>query len=330
VAYLVESPGVVQTVATTPVRLIFGAWNDHPDFDEPTAVAAYRYLGLEPEGQHRKAVLEWLVDYEQGRGNAVAALRNADFLPDFDPERRRELLDDASEQALTSASRIRRIDEQQRVLREVARQFPDTEAGNEAGHIARAQVLDHSAQRIRMTKSFLLENPRVAGEDGLGLRPELLNDRVEDGELHPDGVIFLGGRRLRILLIDEGGDEDAEPVEVERTVSERRIARTAALLDTTARQNELIDPDERLGADGDRDQFIERAALGLIDQPDERATARSTYVYRSMRERYGMVRGRESVLPVDLVFQGSFTDFSFAAFPRWRAPRQTPDAFLYR
>jgi hypothetical protein len=102
------------------------------------------------------------------------------------------------------------------------------------------------------------------------------------------------------------------------------------MLDTVVRQNELIDPDERLYADGDRDQFIERASLGLADEPDHRATARSTYVYRSMRERYGMVRGRESVLPVDLVFQGSFTDFSFAAFPRWRAPRETPDAFLYR
>jgi hypothetical protein len=330
VAYLIESPSIVQTVATTPIRLIFGSWNDHPDFQKPTAVAAYRYLGLEPDGEHRRSVLEWLVDYEQSRGNSVAALRAADFLPDFDPERRLELLDDASEQALTSASRIRRTDEQHRVLREVARQFPDTEAGHEAGAIAREQVLDHSAQRIRITKSFLIENPRVAGEDGLGLRPELLNDRVEDGEIHPEGVIFLGGRRLMITLVDEDGDEDDPPKEIFKTISERRIGRTAAMLDTTVRQNELIDPDERLAADGDRDQFIERAALGLTGEPDERATARSTYVYRSMRERYGMVRGRESVLPVDLVFQGSFTDFSFAAFPRWRAPKETPDAFLYR
>ena len=54
VAYLVESPGVAQTFATTPLRLVFGAWSDHPDFDQPTAVAAYRYLGLEPEGEHQE------------------------------------------------------------------------------------------------------------------------------------------------------------------------------------------------------------------------------------------------------------------------------------
>ncbi len=329
VAYLVESPGVAQTVVTTPMRLIFGAWNDHPDFDQPTAVAAYRYLALEPDGEHQREVLEWLVEYEDGRGNAVAALRNADFITHFDPERRAKLLRDASEQALAGATRVRRPDEQQRMLREVARQFPDTEAGSEAGVLARKQAMAHTAQNIRITKSFFEENPRVAGEGGLGLRPALLNDRVEDGELHPDGVTFLGGRKIKIALIDETGDEDAAPKHIYRTVSERRIGRTAALLDTTARQNQLIDPDEELGSDGDRDQYMERAALGLVDDPDHRPTAHSTYVYRSMRERYGMVRGRESMLPVDLVFQGSFTDLSLNAFPRWRAPKKTPDAFMY-
>lgn len=49
-----------------------------------------------------------------------------------------------------------------------------------------------------------------------------------------------------------------------------------------------------------------------------------------MRERYGMVRGRESILPFELVLQGSLWDFSLGAFPRWREPRTTPDAFLYR
>jgi len=49
-----------------------------------------------------------------------------------------------------------------------------------------------------------------------------------------------------------------------------------------------------------------------------------------MRERYGVVRGRESILPFDLVFQGSFSDFQLGAYPRWRPPEETPDAFLYR
>jgi hypothetical protein len=49
-----------------------------------------------------------------------------------------------------------------------------------------------------------------------------------------------------------------------------------------------------------------------------------------MRERYGMVRARDSILPFDLVLQGSFHDLSLGAFPRIRAPKETPDAFLYK
>ena len=56
----------------------------------------------------------------------------------------------------------------------------------------------------------------------------------------------------------------------------------------------------------------------------------SSFVYQSVRERYGAVRGRDSILPFDLVFRGSLGDFSLGAFPRWRAPEETPDAFLYR
>jgi hypothetical protein len=108
------------------------------------------------------------------------------------------------------------------------------------------------------------------------------------------------------------------------------MAQLAAMLDETTRRNELIDPDDALAADADRDQFLERALLGLVDRPDKRPTAQSTYVYESMRERYGLVRGRESILPFDLVFQGSFNDFNLGAFPRWRPPKETPDIFLYR
>jgi hypothetical protein len=49
-----------------------------------------------------------------------------------------------------------------------------------------------------------------------------------------------------------------------------------------------------------------------------------------MRERYGLVRSREPILPVELVVQGSFDDMSLGAFPRIRMPKRTPDAFLYR
>jgi hypothetical protein len=212
----------------------------------------------------------------------------------------------------------------------VVREWPDTPTGQAAGRQARAEAVGHTPQKIRVTRSFLKENPRVAGEEGLGINPVLLNDELNDGELHPSGVAFLGGRHLEIGLVGETGKEDDPPASVRKVISNERLARVASMLDETSRTNQLIDSDDTLIPDADRDQFLERARLGLANEPDNRPAAQSTYVYKSMRERYGMVRARESILPFDLVFQGTFTNMSLGAFPRWRAPKQTPDAFLYK
>jgi hypothetical protein len=92
----------------------------------------------------------------------------------------------------------------------------------------------------------------------------------------------------------------------------------------------LVDVDNTLGSDANRDVLFERARVGLADEIDTRPLAQSDYSYRGMRERYGMVRARESILPFELVFQGSLSDLSLGAFPRIHKPRETPDALLYR
>ncbi len=76
--------------------------------------------------------------------------------------------------------------------------------------------------------------------------------------------------------------------------------------------------------------FFERARLGLADDVDARATASSKYAYTGMRERYGVVRGRESILPFELVLKGSLSDISLGAMPRMKPPPETPDAILYK
>ena len=157
-----------------------------------------------------------------------------------------------------------------------------------------------------------------------------LVEDLENGELHPHGVSFLGGRLIEVALLDEDGDEDADPVLIKRPISEERLARAVTMLDEMSIHNARIDHDYTTAPDAQRDLFFERARLGLTGVEDRRALAQSTYVYKSVRERYGMVRARESILPFDLVFRGSAGDLGLGAFPRWREPRNTPDAFLYR
>ena len=98
-----------------------------------------------------------------------------------------------------------------------------------------------------------------------------------------------------------------------------------ARLEETSFRNSLLDSDDPVVPDSRRDLAFERARLGLAGRVDTRPEARADFTYKSMRERYGVVRGREPWLPFDLVVQGSLADLSLGAFPRWREPKKSPN-----
>jgi hypothetical protein len=331
VAYLIDLPTIAITIILAPLRLMISPWMDNtPDFRRGAALAGYRYLIRYPDGEDQPPVVEWLYQYELDQKRYARALRMADWIPEFDPAKRAELVEKTAEESLAQAAQLERRDERSSILRGVAREFPDSAGGRTAGLRARSEQEDASPQNIRITRGFLIENPEVAGPEGVGLNPVLLDDDPSNGELHPEGIVLRGGRMLEVRLVAEGGDKDDPPASRFVEISEQRLRQLAVTIDEAVQRNGLIDADSRFDSDPRRDHFMERAALGLTDEPDMRATAESSFVYQSLRERYGMVRGRDSVLPFDLVFRGSLGDFTLGAFPRWRMPRETPDAYLYR
>lgn len=331
-AYLIDAPAIAQQAISTPFRLLLSPLQSKPRRDHlrGAAVASYRYLERFPGGEHTRERAHWLFEYEEGRGNALAALRLADLLPDFDPDQRAELAELAADQQLASAIRAGRRDHRAQMLRGVALSFPDSMASRDAGNIARREAEEATPQRIRLTREFLRENPQIAGPRGLAIDGLLIDGELYNGELHPHGVTFLGGRVVEIALVASAGDEDAEPEFVRTMVAAERLARSVALVEEAATLGVRLDRDETQEVDGSRDQYFERARLELTDEIDSRATAESTYVYQGMTERYGLVRSRESILPFDIVVQGSVTELGLGAFPRWREPPLTPDAFLFR
>jgi len=330
IAYLVDAPTIAMTLILAPLRALTSPWTGSPDFRRAPALAGYRYLMRYPDGDAQHAVVDWLYHYESDLERWGRALRLADLMPDFDPEERAELVEKTATERIARVEHLERRDNRASVLKGVAREFPDSIGGHQAGLQARAEFEDASPQHIRITKSFLLENPSVAGRNGIGLNPKLLNDDDADGELHPEGVLLRGGRVLEILVIADGGD-DKDPAESrQRRISKERLIRIASSLDEAVQRNSLVDVGARQNADSSRDVYLERASLGLTEEIDKRPSAESTFVYQSLRERYGLVRGRDSILPFDLVFRGSLGEFTLGAFPRWRPPRETPDAFLYR
>ncbi len=330
IEWLVDLPAMAQSLFSMPLRLVQLPWAPPLGTERAIARSARRYLSLRPDGEHADELAEWLEGYEEGRGNHLAALQLAEARPDAKPEELAELRERAAQQWLDGAARERDVALRSGMYRQLAREMSDTDAGREAGLRVRREVEEMTPQNVRISRGFLLENPRVAGPEGLDLRPELLDENPANGELHPDGVALVGGSVVEVSYLSADGDPDSAPREEREELEPQEMARVVSVLEETSFRNSLLDADDAIVPDAERDAFFERLRLGLADRMEDRPAARSTYAYRGMRERYGMVRARESILPFDLVLRGSLSDLSLGAFPRFREPRETPDSFLYR
>ena len=329
VEWLVEVPSTLDVVLGLPNRLIQYPWMTDRAKGIAAAVHARRYLALYPQGEHAADVRAWLIAFERNRGNPAGALALAgsDAADGIDIAALRE---DAARQMFEGAKREQRRDARFAYLRHVTREYPSTEAGREAGELgARTGSCRHAATRAHFA-AISAREPNARRCRRTGLRAEMIDGELRNGELHPEGVVLAGGRVIELCFVGPDGDEDEPPVKRRERVSEERLARIVSLLEETTRRRALIDPDDSLAPDADRDRFFEQARLGVTEQPDLRATAESNYAFLGQRERFGLVRGRESILPVDLVIQGSFPQFGLGAFPRVRMPKATPDAVLYR
>lgn len=324
--YAVEVPIAMGVLVGLPARLVRAPFQQTP-LQLPAALAR-RTLERSPGGPHAEEVRHWLIDYETGRGNWVGALGLLANTPGASPEELARVRENAGTQAYDASLSEKRRDVRIRLLMDAAWQFRGTEGGRLAGVAAAAAIRGLTSQNIRISRGYLEENPRVAGPGGLALRRELLDDDPTNGELHPDGVTLLGERVLEIALLD--GRPSEPPKTLRKRISAERLSRLVAQLEEATLRTLRTDRDARVEHDADRDLYFERARLGAIARPDRRPHAESSYAFIGMRERYGLVRSRESILPVQLVLQGSFEDFSLGAFPRIRMPKPTPDAFLYK
>jgi hypothetical protein len=328
VEWMVDLPTYVELFTSLPNRLVFFPWMKPWPFGKAPAVFGRRYLELHPEGAHRAEVIEWIRDWEERRSNHVGALEVARLHPEARADDLQELEEKAAAQMLEAAGREKRSDARLSILKGIARQHPGTKAGREAGEQARELAQTLTPQRVRVSRGFLVEHPHLAGPDGIGLEPVYLDGDVRNGELHPDGVALVDDLTLELSFVAESGKEKDPPERRYRAISPERMARLVALLDETSLRLAQLERDYRHESDAGRDRFFEHARLGVSAGPDP--SAGGDYAFRGMRETYGLVRSRESILPFDLVVQGSLYDFGFGVFPRIRMPKPTPDAFLYR
>lgn len=328
--WVLDAPALLMTVFTLPGRIIGYPGMTPWPFSREVSIHAQRYGEMFPEGDHEAEVLKWARWYEKRRHNAIGTLAIARQQGGLSPREEQKLEEAAAKQMLDACNEEPRPDLKMAMLQRTASEYPDTKAGTEAGEAARELWGNISPQHIRISRGFLEEHPEVAGPHGLGLKKQLMDGEARNGELHPEGVTIIGGRVIQVAFVDLHGDEDKPPEYAYEKLSAEQLSRLVSLLDEISQHKGQVDRDYEHGADPNRDYFFERARLGLTDTPDMRSGAYSSYEFEGVREKYGLVRSRESILPVDLVLQGSLYDMSFGAFPRMRMPEPTPDAVLYR
>ncbi len=328
--WVADAPAILEHVGGTPMRLINLPWAKALPSARVVATAARRHLEREPRGPRADDARGWLTSYEKKRGNWIAALRVVENGPDPDLGEVAELRELAAFQYLEAAMREPNFALRLGMYTQLGRIYPGSAAARAAGELAREETNEVTVQAIRLSRGFLEENWEIAGPRGLGLRPELLDDDSANAELHPEGVTLVGARSVRVSYLSPSGDDDDPPRRTVELLTEEHLARVVSLVEEASYRNMLLDPLDEVGVDGRRDLYFERVRLGLAEDVDTRAGAISQYAYRGVRERYGMVRHRESILPFDLVFHGSLSTLSLGAFPRLRKPKETPDAFLYR
>ncbi len=330
IEWILDVPHFFDAVTGMPQRILQYPWMKPWPFGRVPYRFAQDYIREYPEGPHANEVLRWIEKYEKRRGNSIGALRVARQRTPDATRKLKKLENKASNQALKSARGQKRPEIRIPLLQQIVRDYPETKSGHEAGMLVRAELSHLSSQQIRISRGFLEENPRIAGPDGLGLRPELLDEDFRNGELHVLGVTLEGKHVLAVHYLSESGKKKDPPTTVREKISEDRLSRFVALLEESSISLSLVDRDYTHGLDAERDLFFEKARLGVADSPEKRIAARSEYVFQGVRETYGLVRSRESILPVELVIQGSATDFSLGAFPRMKMPKSTPDAVFYQ
>ena len=328
--WIVDAPALVEQMGGAAMRLINLPWAESLPSASVAATAARNHLARDPHSERGEEARDWLEAFERKRTNWVAVLRLEEARSELDLEELAELRELAAEQYLLAATRESNVALRLGMYKELSRIYPGSHAARVAGDLARTEAEEATAQRIRLTRGFLVENPEVAGPRGLGIRPELLDGNSANAELHPTGIMLLGSRFVRVGYLAPSGDDEDPPREVTEAIDPQHLARVVSLLEERSYENMLVDPLEEVGVDARRDVFFERARLGLASQMDGRPDSISSYTYKGVRERYGMVRHRESILPIELVFQGSLGSMTLGAFPRIHTPRLTPDAFLYR
>ena len=174
---LTNNPISYETVIDRGVEYI----RNHPESESATEVYSVLADAYADKGMYEKAI-----EYHQLSGQAaekkIAALK-----------------DKAAQSLLQTAAKSGDRSAQELYLKAILDEYPESEAAKEATQrLARLTKVEN--QGLRMSKQFLMENPELAGPQGLRLKPSLFDGNLTNMELADRGISLLGQDEILLHL----------------------------------------------------------------------------------------------------------------------------------
>lgn len=208
------------------------AWRRDPASNEEIIARGEELLAREPSAAEARHVHARLADAYERSGAYARALMHYRESEDPDREHVAELEKKLAEQLLQVATRD---GSDRTVLEGIARQFPETPAGEEATRQLRERA---PGGETVLGRDLLRRQPDLLGPDALDLEPTLLDGEADNGELADAGVALADGT-LRLTLRDAG--DGGERTEI-RQVPPARYARARAAASEALYASRLVTP----------------------------------------------------------------------------------------
>ena len=211
----------------------------NPVSNQTVIDAAARYVRARPGSEMSGDMHRVLGEAYESNDRPHKALHYYRLSGQVSAERIRELEEEAGKTLLRAAEKSASKADQRIVYAAILEHYPETSAGEQArGRLAR--LVSAENRGLRLSRQYLLENPRLYGPRGLGLKAALFDGDIRNMELAENGLNVLGRNTLLLHYDTPWGTRTRT-----QSVARERIENLEALLREKRFELARLGDDER-------------------------------------------------------------------------------------
>ena len=233
----------------------WGAWRKDPASNQAIIDEGERFLAEEPNAAEAAEVHDRLAEAYERAGIYDRALLHYKMVANPDPKRIAALEEEVANRLLENAGKA---GGEPALLAAVVQHYPMTDAAEKAR--AALKALPHAGD-IPLKRELLTAHPDLLGPTALDIGPELLDGKLQNGELADSGVV-VSPQTLTLKLLDpDGGDDRSQSHPLTREAYLRARAAAEEALYASAL---TTDPDA--GEVGRFERYIPFFIAGSVDE----------------------------------------------------------------